>query len=288
MRQWWGMRRLGHTLSSKTQLVANDTTFGARGLGLRLQTRGHNGLNYGLNGSASQSTNKDTRACTREHTHARAHTRTLRHKHMHTHTHRLNITPWTRIQRVSWADWPQTLMERMQRHWDGLRQQWYVISIPITERYRRGTVNCIPAQLWEMKMYKKNQKKKLQASHQICITMNKTRWWSAAVAQQTSAPHTTHERSYARKPRGGQGRGWGSCANLNICIIKNTLTRMPSYLTARDINKLGNFQPRDRSCGARRALRGLPASCLKKTLPPHTNFILNRSVFFGIVSSVEF
>lgn len=61
------MRRLGHTLSSKTQLVANDTTFSARGLGLRLQTRGHNGLNYGLNGYASQSTNKNT------HTHTYAH-----------------------------------------------------------------------------------------------------------------------------------------------------------------------------------------------------------------------
>lgn len=68
MRQWWGMRRLGHTLSSKTQLVANDTTFSARGLGLRLQTRGHNGLNYGLNGYASQSTNKDTHTLT-QHTH---------------------------------------------------------------------------------------------------------------------------------------------------------------------------------------------------------------------------
>lgn len=31
MRQWWGMKRLGHTLSSKTQLVANDTTLSARG-----------------------------------------------------------------------------------------------------------------------------------------------------------------------------------------------------------------------------------------------------------------
>lgn len=95
MRQWWGMRRLGHTLSSKTQLVANDTTFGARGLGLQLQTRGHNGLNYGLNGSASQSTNKDMCACTREHTHALAHARTCAHRH----THRLNVTSWTLIQR---------------------------------------------------------------------------------------------------------------------------------------------------------------------------------------------
>lgn len=60
MRQWWGMRRRGHTLSSKTQLVANDTTFSARGPGLRLQTRGRNGLNYGLNGVASRSCNKDT------------------------------------------------------------------------------------------------------------------------------------------------------------------------------------------------------------------------------------
>ena len=68
MRQWWGMRRLGHTLSSKTQLVANDTTFSARGLGLRLQTRGHNGLNYGLNGYASQSTNKDTHTWALRHT----------------------------------------------------------------------------------------------------------------------------------------------------------------------------------------------------------------------------
>lgn len=66
------MRRLGHTLSSKTQLVANDTTFSARGLGLRLQTRGHNGLNYGLNGYASQSTNKDTH--THMHTHAKSET----------------------------------------------------------------------------------------------------------------------------------------------------------------------------------------------------------------------
>lgn len=60
MRQWWGMRRRGHTLSSKTQLVANDTTFSARGPGLRLQTRGHNGLNYGFNVYALESTNKDT------------------------------------------------------------------------------------------------------------------------------------------------------------------------------------------------------------------------------------
>lgn len=63
---------------------------------------------------------------------------------------------------------------------------------------------------------------------------------------------------------------------------------MPSYLTARDMNKLGNFQPRDRSCGARRALRGLPESCLKKTLPPHTNFILNRSVFVVLFHQLNF
>lgn len=63
------MRRLGHTLSSKTQLVANDTTFSASGPGLRLQTRGHNGLNYGLNGYASQSTNKDTHTQMHAHTH---------------------------------------------------------------------------------------------------------------------------------------------------------------------------------------------------------------------------
>lgn len=97
MRQWWGMRRRGHTLSSKTQLVANDTTFGARGLGLRLQTRGHNGLNYGLNGSASQSTNKDPCACTWEHMHSGtrtvAHAGTCTHRHTQAKYHTLNTDP---------------------------------------------------------------------------------------------------------------------------------------------------------------------------------------------------
>lgn len=69
MRQWWGMRRRGHTLSSKTQLVANDTTFGARGPRLRLQTRGHNGLNYRLDGYAS-----------RQEGHTHTHTRAQTHK----------------------------------------------------------------------------------------------------------------------------------------------------------------------------------------------------------------
>lgn len=81
------MRRLGHTLSSKTQLVANDTTFSARGLGLRLQTRGHNGLNYGLNGHASQSTNKDT------HTHIH----TQKHIDSHTQSQTPNIDLYCKI-----------------------------------------------------------------------------------------------------------------------------------------------------------------------------------------------
>lgn len=160
MRQWWGMKRLGHTLSSKTQLVANDTTFGARGLGLRLQTRGHNGLNYGLNGSASQSTNKDPCACTREHVRARA--RTDRH------THRLNITPWSLIQHVSRAKlaWnPRGTYAKATR--------WTPPTVfsnqdPNYEAVETGDCQSYPTystwreQLREMKLYKK---KKMQTSH---------------------------------------------------------------------------------------------------------------------------
>lgn len=112
MRQWWGMRRLGHTLSSKTQLVANDTTFSARGLGLWLQTRGHNGLNYGLNGYASQSTNKDTHTCR----HPCTHTRTQRKRY--------NVTPQIQIHCMITLNQSKPLHNACKNHIYSIPKHW--------------------------------------------------------------------------------------------------------------------------------------------------------------------